>query len=213
VYGPDGAPTWYVAPEARLVSVGGPTGLPRFAGTLYRTRGPWFGGPFDPSTVSVTPAGDIAIEALALDRVIVQYRVDGTSVERETLRQTWRMPQFGPFYLGSFILRQIRPGAGLFGVVDLHADVIFFVENGRGRLIADDNLGRRCDYGGTYVQAGKLGSLTGNFTCTAGRDGTGATGGTFEMSQIEVTADGITAALHTTSASLEQAGRFGAIRR
>jgi hypothetical protein len=32
------------------------------------------------------------------------------------------------------------------------------------------------------------------------------------MTQIEVTANGVTAALHTLSPSLEQSGRFGGIR-
>lgn len=213
VYGRDGAPTWYVAPEARLVSVGGASGLPRFAGTLYRTRGPWQGAPFDPSKVEVAPAGDISIEALALDRMLVQYRADGVEVQRETVRQTWRLPPLGPFYLASFNLRQLHPDGTLFGVLELQADALFFVADGAGHLRADDNLGRRCDYAGAYVQAGKIGSLVGGFTCSAGRDGTGTSAGTFEMTQIEVTANGITAALHTSSPALEQSGRFGGIRQ
>jgi hypothetical protein len=211
VYGPDGSPVWYVAPDARLVSVAGPSGLPRFAGTLYRTRGPWWGGPFDASSVTVLRAGDIAIEALSLERMLVQYQVDGTSAERVTIRQTWRQPTMGPFYLASFSLRQLHPGGALFGVLDLNAEVAFFVDEGIGRLIADDNLGRRCEYVGRYVQAGKLGSFAGDFTCGEGT-GVAAMGGAFEMTQIEVTADGITATLHTSSASLEQSGRFGGIR-
>lgn len=213
VYGRDGSPGWYVAPDAHVVSIAAASGLPRFAGTLYRTSGPWFGGPFDPSSVTVTPAGDIAIEALSLERMLVQYHADGASVQRETVRQTWRIPQIGPFYLGVFNLRQIHPGQGLFDVLDLHAEVAFFADAGTGWMIASDNLGRRCEYKGAYVQTGKLGSLVGNYTCSQGSDGVAATGGTFEMTQIEVTANGVTAALHTLSPSLEQSGRFGGIRQ
>lgn len=212
VYAPDGSPTWYFAPDARLVSIGGGDGLPSFAGTLYRARGPWFGGAFDPTAVAPAPAGDIAIEALALDRMLVRYRADGASVQRETVRQTWRLPRIGPFYLGTFNLRQVRPDGGLFGVIELRADVLFFVDQGVGRMRADDDLGRRCEYVGSYVQAGSVGSMAGNYTCTAGRDGIEAGAGTFEMTQIEVTANGLTAALRTSSPSLEQSGRFGGIR-
>ncbi len=212
VYGADGAPTWYFAPDARLVSIREPLGLPRFAGALYRSRGPRFGGRFDPSEVTIIPAGDIAIEAVALDRMVVQYNADGVSVQRNTVRQTWRLPQIGPFYSGRFNLRQIHPGGGLFGVLDLHADVFFVVDQGQGRLLANDDLGRRCEYTGAYTQAGRLGSFAGNFTCGAGRDGVAVSTGTFEITQVEVTANGITAAVHTLSASLEQSGRFAAVR-
>jgi hypothetical protein len=213
VYGRDGSPGWYVAPDAHLVSIaeaGG--GLPRFAGTLYRTRGPWFGQPFDASSVNVTPAGDISIEALSIDRILLKYQVDGTSVHREVVRQTWRAPAIGPFYLGVFNLKQIHPGQGLFDVLDLEAETAFFVDGPMGWLIANDNLGRRCEYKGAYVQAGKLGSLVGNYTCGAGQDARAPTAGTFEMTQIEATANGITAALHTSSPSLEQSGRFAGVR-
>lgn len=54
VYAPDGSPTWYVAPAARITHHG--TGGPLFTGTLYRTRGPWHGGPFDPAQVQATAA-------------------------------------------------------------------------------------------------------------------------------------------------------------
>ena len=212
VYGADGSPAWYFAPDARLVSIRGHDGLPRFAGTLFRSRGPRVGATFDPAQVALAPVGEIAIEAVAFDRMVVQYTADGVSVQRELVRQTWRLPKIGPFYLGSFNLRQVRPGSGLFGVLDLQAEVVFIVDNGMGHLVADDNLGRRCEYLGPYVQAGKIGAFAGNYTCGEGRDGVAASNGTFEMTQIEVTAQGVTAALHTSSPSLEQSGRFGGIR-
>lgn len=208
VYGADGAPTWYFAPDARLVSIGGASGLPRFSGALYRSRGPWHGGPFDASRVEVTPAGRIAVEALTSDRMRVQYDADGVSVQRDTVRQTWRLPPIGLFYLASFSLRQLHADGSLFGVVESRAEVIFFVQDGAGFLRAEDDLGRRCDYHGPYTQAGHLGSMAGAFTC----DGAEALSGTFELTDIEVTAHGVTAFLHTSSATLQQSGRFGGIR-
>jgi hypothetical protein len=40
VYGPDGEPTWYVAPAARTFAFDA-SGRPALRGTLYRTKGPW----------------------------------------------------------------------------------------------------------------------------------------------------------------------------
>ena len=51
VYGPNGAPTWYVATM-------NPIGAFQWSGDLYATTGPWFGTePFNPANVVATKVG------------------------------------------------------------------------------------------------------------------------------------------------------------
>src|ERR1700704_1673096 len=70
VYGADGKPTWYSSSNAHLVAIA-PGNLPIFGGELYKTMGPFHGGPFDPNGVTRTFVGMISLEALSTERLRV----------------------------------------------------------------------------------------------------------------------------------------------
>jgi len=212
VYGPDGAPTWYVASEARVIAYM-PGALPLFTGTLYRTRGPWHGGPFDASKVSVQPVGTVWLEALAKDRLRITYDAEGSHVVREVVRQTWELPIAGGNYVGSFNLRQAAVSTGTpFGTLQFHADMLLHVDGEGGAFLrADDSLGRRCEYRGAHRQTGKLATVNGDFACGAGANGVEGMSGRFEITDFEVTSHGVTGYLRTTSPTLTQYGRFGGV--
>ena len=208
VYGPDGAPTWYVASDAQVIAYTS-GGLPLFAGTLYRTRGPWHGGAFDPSKVAVEPVGHITLEALARDRMRIEYVAEGVTVTREVIRQTWQVPVTGANYVASFNLRQAVPGSTPYGTLDYRAEVLLHLEGGNAFVRADDELGRRCEYRGSHRQAGRVATIEGEYTCSAGGSGVEGGQGTFAMTDVEVTMHGMTGYLRTSSPALTQYGRFG----
>jgi hypothetical protein len=208
VYGPDGAPTWYVASDARVIAYTS-GGLPLFAGTLYRTRGPWHGGAFDPAKVTVEPVGHITLELLARDRMRIEYQADGVTVAREVVRQTWQVPITGANYVAAFNLRQAVPNGLPFGTLDYQADVLLHVDDGRAFLRADDSLGRRCEYRGTHRQSGRLATIEGEYSCDAGPNGVEGGSGSFTVTDLEVTMHGMTGYLRTSSPALNQYGRFG----
>lgn len=210
-YGPDGAPAWYAAPDAHLVTVTGADGLPSFSGALYRFTGPAQGTAFDPSRVVGTPVGLVRVDPLSTDKIRVKYQVGDTFVVHDLVRLTLQQPMPGPFYTGNFNLHQSTVDGRLVGVLPLQADITFVIDGGTATLVAHDQLGRSCDYRGAYVQAGKLGRFAGDFSCSVGRDGIAAIVGAFEFSQLEVTANGVTGRLRTTSASGMQDGRFAAV--
>ena len=90
VYGADGKPTWYVASDTKLVS--GSTG--KYSGPLYATSGPYFGGAFNPSAVSVRQAGTLTFDATCANCNIynamqLTYTVDGVTVTKTVQQQTW----------------------------------------------------------------------------------------------------------------------------
>jgi hypothetical protein len=55
VYGADGQPTFMVMPGVRF------EGADRFTGSVYATRGPWLGAPFDRAAVKVSRVGDATV--------------------------------------------------------------------------------------------------------------------------------------------------------
>ena len=73
-------------------------------------------------------------------------------------------------------------------------------------MIMAGGTGGNCEYLGTYRQAGKLGKFNGNFNCSSGRNGT------FAVTDFEITIHGVSGQLATTSAELQETGRFAAAR-
>lgn len=207
VYAPDGSPTWYVAPAANITHYG--SGGPLFAGTLYRTRGPWHGGAFDPGQVQATPVGELHLEVLARDRLRVHYTAEAVSMVKEVVRQTWDQPLVGANYVTQFVLRQVPARGGPpIGTRDYPADVHVHFDAGAGFMRVDDPL-RRCEYRGPYRVTGKLVRFAGEYECSAGD----AARGTFEVNDLEISAHGLTGYLRTWADDVNQLGRFGGVLR
>jgi hypothetical protein len=108
VYGPDGKPTWYVAPDATVIAYAEPGALPVFRGPLYRTEGSWLGGPWQAGTSKVIPAGEVQLEVLAKDRMRVHYTADGVSGVKEVRRFSFQQPVEFARYVAQYNLRQAR---------------------------------------------------------------------------------------------------------
>lgn len=204
VYGPDGLPTWYVASDARVFALDA-AGNPAFRGTLYRTRGPWLGGPFDPAQVGVQPAGQLVIEPRRDGRLNLTYTADGVTVSKDVVRQTFSVPEIGTAYLGSFNLRQAEPGGPAYGTRRFGADVLVHLAGDVAYLRVDDPLGR-CEYRGKRVPMGRYARISGEFTCASGE------AGTFDIADFEVTQHGLSGYLRTYAAAAHQYGRFAAAR-
>jgi hypothetical protein len=207
VHGPDGKPTWYVASEAHVTAYGAGA-LPIFRGTLYRTEGSWHAGPYEAANAKLIPVGEVHLETLAKDRMRVHYSVDGTNLVKEITRYTFQQPMDLANYVAQFNLRQARDGAP-FGMLYVQADMLvhFDPQTGQGFVRVDDQLGRRCEYRGPYQVAGKLIRMSGTFTCNAGD----TREGTFEMTDVEVTANGLTGYLRAATGTHTQFGRFAAL--
>ena len=95
VYGADGRPTWYIAPDLRDC----PASFPPFVavtcgGTIYRTSGPWFGGPYIASSVSAREAGQWGayftgqlndVRYARPRELALSLTIDGTTLRRDHL--------------------------------------------------------------------------------------------------------------------------------
>jgi hypothetical protein len=152
------------------------------------------------------------MEALGRDRMRVQYSADGATVTKEVRRSTFALPLTAANFHGSFSLRQAYPVGLPYGTLQYTGDLLVQTDDGQGFLRVDDHLGRRCEYRGPHEQTGKLARITGSFTCVALTGSTQPSAGTFELSDFEVTENGITGYLRTASAERIEFGRFAAAR-
>jgi hypothetical protein len=210
VYGPDRQPTWYSASNLRVTSLTG-SGLPNFEGGLYRTTGPWYGGPFDPATVTFVRVGTLYIEGLAQDRLRVSYEVEGRTIASEVVRATLAAPQPAFYYHATLALRESLPGGPIYGTARYNADLTFDLDGGNATLRVTDQYGRECTYAGAYSQTGRFSSVSGNFACAAFASYP-ARSGTFAIDDMEFTVQGITGVLRTEASDRVENGRFAAAR-
>jgi len=81
VYDQNGNPLWLVAPSTQRQSVGADNSV-TYSGPLYQTKGPWLGGPFNPSSVSATQVGTATFHQLTQTTATLDYSVNGTSVSK-----------------------------------------------------------------------------------------------------------------------------------
>jgi hypothetical protein len=88
VYGGDARPTWFTT--ATTFKAGAPAGHETFAGDLFQTTGPYYGGAWNAGAVAYRRVGALTFDATAPNAATLSYTVDGTLVTKSVTRQTWR---------------------------------------------------------------------------------------------------------------------------
>lgn len=79
-YDDSGAPTWYVASGCQLVG-------DYCYGTLYKTHGPPFSQPFNPSSVTVAAVGTVSFSFSSYGNATMTYNVGGVTATKNITRQ------------------------------------------------------------------------------------------------------------------------------
>lgn len=170
VYGPQGEPMWLHGAATRYGETTG--GHPGFAGPLYRTSGPWHGGPFDPGAVDAVRVGDVTFEASGIDRATLVYSVDGATVTKSVRRFTFRTRDWSGVYRG-VARANYRDCAADFTPAFTYDDGLIDVEqDGNAFRMWFEGKKGACMYTGTYLQRGRVGAVSGNYVCADGPSGT-----------------------------------------
>jgi hypothetical protein len=204
VYGSNNAPVWYVA--SAVTYTGTSNGTLSYAGVLYQTAGPWFGGSFNPNNVSARVVGTVNFNLVSVNSATLTYTVDGVSVSKSLTRQTWKAENFTGLYVGGFT--GTLSGCAVNGAAE-EVDVMSITQNGTAFSFASSNqlVNSACTYTGTYSQAGHVGGVTGTYQCSNN------TSGTFSLQELEGTLSGFTARLTTASGGCSFNGRLAGARR
>jgi hypothetical protein len=204
VYGPDARPTWYTAALFFRSDLSGTV----FSGDLAATTGPWFGAFFNPNLVATRKVGTIVFSATSTDTAVLTYTVDGIAVSKNIERQTWAFEDFSGNYFGGFVYDQTgcaNPANNghveEFGTIDIAhgTDNSFSLQLG-------SNFGT-CTFAGHYDQAGHVGNVSTNYTCTYGINGT------VLLYEMERTGPGMTGRFFGQNNACNVAGTFGGIQR
>ncbi len=207
VYGANGEPLWLVSPDARVYAYSA-AGLPQFRGTLYKTTGAAFSGPFDPGATQATALGTLYLSPTADNALTLDYNVNNIAVRKALTRQTFAQNIDAANYTGTFRLRQSMPGQPPYGTREYSANFLM-VHNEAGELVMriDEPGYGLCDFRGPYVQNGRYGAFAGSYHCANGN------AGTFEVTRLQVTDSGVTGQMRTVGPDGLGIGRFGAVRQ
>jgi hypothetical protein len=208
VYGSDGKPVWYVAPSTAFQSQSATTGALIFTGPLYTTQGPWFGGVFNPANVGIRQVGTVTWSASAVNTATLAYTVDGVTVSKAVERQTWRVNNLTGAYLGAAFYQAsgCTPAINN-GNSSETGDIIITTSASTLTMIVNGSISN-CTYVGNYVQAGRMGSSIGSYTCTNG------VRGNYQFAELQANISGITGRLNAQSnVCTSFIGRLGALRK
>jgi hypothetical protein len=199
VYDTNRNPVWYTAPlyyQGNLV----------WTGALYATTGPWFGGPFPPTT-TIRQAGTATFSLLDLNRASFVYSVDGIPVAKTVQRQTWANENYSGTYAGGYSIRLTGCAPSSLNGIQEVAGLLSVNQVGVSVSIALSATGANCSFSGTYTQTGKLGEVQGNYSCTDGSQGT------FDAFEMTPTISGFTTRVTGHNQYCNWSGYFGGIAR
>jgi len=165
VYRPDGSPDFYVA-------VLDPASTVAWSGLVYRTSGPWFGGPFNPAAVTENVVGSMTFTLKSFYNAELAYTIDGTPVVKTVTRMSFANDHVGGNYYGAATATALSGTCLSTGPVPV---VVQFTHAGgvpfTGVVATPAST---CTMTGSYGQRGRYGDVFGTYTCTNGESGTGA---------------------------------------
>ena len=203
VYDKSGNPVWYTS-ATKLSTAGGNA---VWTGTLYATTGPWFGGPFSAGNVGVRPAGTVTFAIAALNEATLTYSVDGVTVVKNVERQTWTNEDYTGEYLGGYSVVNTNCNPAARNGVEEVGGSLSVSQNGSAITLTATTADATCTYNGTYVQTGKLGQVTGNYSCNNGVQGA------FDLAEMLPTISGFTGRVSGQNQFCQFSGSFGGFRR
>jgi hypothetical protein len=208
VYGANGQPTWYVGPATRLADPSTP-GTVVFSGPLFAVTGPYFGAStFNESQVQPRQVGNVAFAASAISVGAISYTVDGVSVTKSVQRQTWRNENINGNYIGGVAGDYSNCGAARNGYIDNNVTLVIGHDGGSTVTMREQGSNYSCNYTGGYTQAGRMGTIQGNATCSDG------TNQGFIATEVQASIQGITMRLGSQfSNGCVFTGRMGGVRR
>lgn len=203
VYDSGGNPVWY---STDLHSVGNLT----WSGNLYQEHGPWFGGAFNPGNVKQDKVGTAQFVLTGVNSATLTYTVNGTPVIKNLTRTTWTNENYTGNYAGGYSIRASGCVPSSYNGIIENVGLISVTQNGSNvsMSVYATTLGVSCSFSGTYSQTGKLGSVSGNYSCSTGEIGN------FTAFEMTPTISGFTARVQgSNQLACSWSGYFGGLKR
>src|SRR5690606_15603783 len=114
------------------------------------------------------------------------------TVTKQVQRQTFRANNMAGNYIGGFSAVASGCSDAASNGAALAAGLLTVQQSGTSttllvQFVNADNVSGTCTYTGTYSPSGRLGTISGTYTCSFGSSGT------FSLGEVDVTRNGFTA--------------------
>lgn len=206
VYGANGNALWYSASDVRFV-----TSLPEattYTGALFQTTGPYLGGAFDPRNVSYREVGTATFIVQGPNIAVLTYTVDGVTVNKALQRYTFRVNNMSGIYRG--VMSGAKSGCAVpasNGPLDTFLTSVSVSHNGSNfSMQTVEQGGVTCTYSGGYSQTGRLGLISGAYSCSDGRVGP------FQATEMEANTSGFIGRFGYSNPACTWSGRIAGVR-
>ena len=207
VYGADNTARWF---SATLSPTGGTT---NWAGQLDQTTGSFYGATWNNASVTHNVVGNMTLSFSSANAGTLTYTASGVAVTKQISRFTLRGPNLAGKYLGGAV-------ATCAGTVDgvLIYDTLTVSQTGlsvsmRVDFFNGNGVQSQCTFNGTITGAGRLSSISGNYSCTSGTQN--ANVGTFTINNLEASINGFNGdyvGKDQFCQAQNQVGRFGGLK-
>lgn len=205
VYDQSGNPTWYTATMDYATNL-------TWTGTLYATtNGTYFGSPWNPEALTVTPVGTMTWSAQTVDTGNLTYVVNGVMVTKNVIRQTLVFDDYSGMYLGAMHIamtgctdpsNDTPPG-------DVPLTTVAVTQSGQSIIIKISLAGATAvTISGTLSQSGQFGSVLGTYTALAGEVGNASV----SAMNVQATALAASFSLSSTNLGCQDTGYFVVMR-
>jgi hypothetical protein len=177
LYGADRQPFWASA-ELAKVSDNPVT----YTGPLYVNTGPYYGGPYDPNTVTQRQAGTMTFVLDTVSTGRLDYSIDGTNVSEPVTRTPLWLDGYSGLYRSvmTITITNCANPAGNF-TTTLPVDINITQNGTQMTQVWAVTDGSTCTYNGTYSQKGRMGAFTSTAASCAGTGASSDTLTTYQM--------------------------------
>jgi hypothetical protein len=166
VYDTKGNPTWYTATMDNTTSLS-------WTGTLYATTGTYFGAPWNPADLTLTPVGTMTWSAQTVETGVLTYVVDGIMVTKDVVRQALVLDDYSGTYLAALhvaVTGCTNPAQDT-PPMDIPLITIAVAQTGSSATITFSDFGLTLTFSGTLGQSGQFGTLLGTYSDSTGEVG------------------------------------------
>lgn len=209
VYGGDTLPRWYFASAVTPVN----NSTTSFSGILYRSVGTSFAAPWNPSSFTPIAVGTLSLLFTSPSQGTLSYTVDSVAVTQAIARVPFAPINLSGTYMGGALATpsQCSIPATIFFITDRLT--VQHTPPGDPKFTVDFNPGTgpaTCVFTGAYTQLGRIGAIpNGTWSCTGATNSSGS----FSMTEIEVTQNGLSAKFNGRDAVCQSlVGYFGGVR-
>jgi len=184
VYDGAGTPHYFSGSETRGTGTS-------FTGPLFETRGtPFAVTPYNVGAHSATPVGSISLSFSTANSGTLTYNVGTVTVVKSITRFAFATENLTGNYYGGLTAASLCGGAQSNTLI---FETLRVTQSGNAvsmtvNFYNNAGVASVCTFNGAYSPMGRLGNMTGSFTCTIG--GAPANAGSFTIANIEASQNG-----------------------